>query len=308
MFTESINEGFRLARRNPQLIYIRIALVFINVAIFLIMVGIPAFIAASRIGMDMAHAGSLFHTFLKDPVEILSRYLGFLLIIFISFIICLTFISLLHIYVLSGTLGVLKNSAIVKGYRFSFSSFFKEAGEHIFPLIWMICLTTTIFFIIFAIFFILSFIGMDIRDSISGHGFFIKDFMASFFVLFVIVFGLISSVASMIFIVYSMVVAVVETGGVMSAAKKTFAFLINKPSAFFFFIILIAGFIGANVILLLFAAPMSMLFHMKLLTTISAAVLNTIIQSYLVVVMWSSLTAFYIKAVTHEVSQINYDI
>lgn len=306
MFSESINDGFRLTHRNPQLIYIRIALVFINIAIFLIMVGAPVFASASRIGMDMAHAGSLFHTFLNDPVEILSRYLGFLLIIFVSFIIWLTFVSLLHIYVLSGTLGVLKKSALVKGYRFSFSSFFKEAGEHIFPLMWMICLTTTVFFIISLTFFILSFIGMDIRDSISGRGLFIKDFMASFFVLFVIVFGLIASIASLIFTVYSMVVAVVEAGGVMRAARTTFAFLMDKPSAFFFYIILIAGIIGANVILLLFSTPLSIFSGMRI--TIVVVVLNAIIQSYMMLVMWSSLTAFYIKAVTHEVSQINYDI
>ncbi|MDO8281412.1 MAG: hypothetical protein Q7U10_02100 [Thermodesulfovibrionia bacterium] len=306
MFTESINEGFRLTHRNPQLIYIRIALVFINIAIFLIMVGAPVFTAASRIGMDMAHAGDLFYTFLKDPVEIFSRYLGFLLIIFISFIICLTFISLLHIYVLSGTLGVLKKSAIVKGYRFSFSSFFKEAGDHIFPLMWMICLTTTVFFIISVIFFILSIIGMDIKESISGRGLFIKDFMISFSVLFVIVFGLIASVASLIFTVYSMVVAVVETGGVISAAKKTFAFLMDKPSAFIFLIVLIAGFIGANVILLLFSAPLSMLSGIKI--SIAAAVLNSILQSYMMLVMWSALTAFYIKAAKHGVSEINYEI
>jgi hypothetical protein len=308
MFIESINEGFRLTHRNPQLIYIRIALVFIIIAGFFFMVGLPVIAAGSIIGMDMSHAKELFYSFAQDPFDIFSRYIGLLFIILISFMLYLVFASLLHLYILGGTLGELKISALDTRSSFSFSSFLKEARKNLFTLLWLISITTTGFFVLFVLFSILSVAGLVISGTLDGGGVFIQNFLDSFFSLSVMVFGSIISIASLTFIIYSVVVAVVEPDGVLIAIKKTFVFLRERPSAFFFYFILMAGIAVVNILIFALEIPLKMAFDTGLLTIIFLILLNMIFKSYLIVVMWSCLVVFYIKAVNYRASKPSYDI
>lgn len=308
MFMESIKEGFRLTHRNSQLVYIRMALGLINIIGFFLIVGGPAAAAAKSIGMDLSNASGLFNTLLKDPFDILSKYLVLLLIIFVAFIVYLIFSSLLHLYVLSGTLGVLKNSVTDMRYSFSFSSFLSESGKHFFPLMWLMSVTFMGLFLVLTVFLILSIIGFDIREPVSGAGSFINVFVSSFINLAFVVFGSIISLAAFVFVVYSMAVSVIEGSGVMNSLRKTSIFLKDRPSAFIYYFVLFFGIFAVNVLILLFEVPMGMASDGRLLMTLMAAFTGIAIQSYLMVALWSCLIVFYVKATNLIVHQPAYDI
>lgn len=307
MFTEFIKEGLRLTHRNSQLVYIRAALTLINIVGFIVIVGVPALAVAGRIGMDISNVTGLFYTLLKDPFSILSKYLVLLLVIFAAFMIYLIFSSLLHLYVLGGTLGVLNNSTADTRYGFSFSSFFRESGKHFFPLMWLISITSIGFFFVLAMLLIFSIAGFGVMDTVIGAGTFIKDFISSFISISVIVFSIIISFASFVFVVYSMAVSVAEGSGAMNTIRKTYSFLRDNPSAFIFYIMLLIGIFIVN--LLIFSlVPPGMVSGGRFLITLTAAFAGVVMQSYVMVLLWSCLIVFYVKATKKIIHQPSYDI
>lgn len=308
MFIETINKGFSLTHRNLQLVYIRISFIFINIVGFFVIVGLPVTAVVASIGIDTAHLEDFILTFIQDPEGVVSAYVGLILLVFISLMVYIAFVSVLHLYVLSGTLGVLKNSALKTGERFSFSSFFIEARRHFFLLLWLISITALIFFALLVIFSILSGIGSGIGEFLSGGGEFMKDFTDSFFSLFIMVFGGIIIAASLIFIVYSVAISVTGNDGVMDTIRRTSAFLTDKPSAFVFIIILSAGLMAINVLSFFVEAPLSLVFDNGLLIFLIVALINTVVQSYLMILFWSCIITFYIKASNYKASLVNYDI
>jgi hypothetical protein len=151
-------------------------------------------------------------------------------------------------------------------------------------------------------------ISSGIGELFSGGGEFIKDFTNSFFSLSIIIFGGIISIAVFIFMIYSVAISVTVEDGVMDAIKRTFAFLMERPSALIFFIILSAGFIAISVAVFFIKAPLSMIFDNALLVSLIVAVINTVVQSYLMIVFWGCLISFYIKASNYKTSRVNYNI
>ncbi len=129
MMIECIKEGFHLANRNYQLVFLRIIVVIINFISLLFFLGLPIIVAVAYMGFDLSHAVDLLPDLMENPFDLLSKYLGLVFLIGISFIFYLTFVSTIILYSLGGTLGVLRNSAVNIQYRFSLSSFFKEANN-----------------------------------------------------------------------------------------------------------------------------------------------------------------------------------
>ncbi len=308
MFIESINNGINLVHSNLQLIYIRIALIFINIAGFFVIVGLPAAAAVASFGIDAEHLDDLFMSIVQDPEGAVSAYVGFMLLILLSLFIYTAFASVLHLYVLSGTLGALKRSALKEGEVFSFSSFFSEARRYFFLLVGLISITSLIFLAVLIMFSILSGIGSEMGSLISGGGEFMKDFTDSFFMFSGVIFGGIILAAAFIFIIYSIVISVTSEDGVMDTIKRTSVFLMEKPSAFLFFIILSIGLLTVNAVFFFLHLPMNMLFDNTLLVSLIVVMINTVVQSYLMVVFWGCLIAFYVKASNYKVSRVTYDI
>lgn len=308
MIVECIKEGFKLTHKNSQLILLRIAVTGINLLSFLIFMGIPIFVAITHLGMDITHVKETLLYLFKNPFEIISKYLGLLFLIAAAFIFYLTFASFLFLYALSGTLGVLKNSALNMQYKFSLSSFFKEAKKRFYTLLWVISVLSLGFGAAFILIILLSGIVIAIQQSLIGTETSLGMFLNSFLTLSIIIFGIMTFLAAGIFIVYSIVISVIGEGGVMDSIKKTFNFLKDKPAAFLFFIIILFGFITAIFILLIIEIPFGMLPDKSPLITAAFYIINAVVQSYLSIVVWSSLIVFYIKGANYPVSCATYDI
>jgi hypothetical protein len=300
MIIECIREGFHLAHRNWQLILLRLAVTIINFIAFFFFMGIPIYIGMVHLGMDITHAVDLLSQLLQDPFDFISKYLAILSLIIAAFIFYLIFSSVLFLYVLGGTLGILKSSAINREFRFTLSSFFKEARIHFSHLFWLLFLLLTGFVALLISLVISGVIGVSILRGLPETGALIHVFLTSFFGLSILVFGLLIFLSAIVFILFSVVASVVEGKGVVESIKKAFNLLTNKPETFLLYLLLLIGIFAANLTLLIVETPLG---RMPVVITLT----NMIFQNYLAVIFWGSLVAFYVR-VTRPVGPITYDI
>jgi len=283
-----IKEGFRLTHRNWQLILIHVVVAVINILSLFLFLGVPIFVAMTYLGIDIAHAKDVLPHLFRDPLEFVTRYMGLIFFIITAMIFYLIFVSLIYLYTLGGTLGVLRNSAMDKGHGFKLSSFFSEAKRHFTRLFWLLSvliLAITALFVVFATFSGIAAIvlqGIDIKNTS------VQMFFNSFLSLFIIVFGLIILYFAVVFVVYSVVISVIEEKGIMESMKRTFNFLMDNTIAFLYYFLLLIGITAANLVLVTLSV-----------IPVFAPLINLFLQNYLSVVLWSSLIVFYVNC-THS--------
>jgi hypothetical protein len=110
--------------------------------------------------------------------------------------------------------------------------------------------------------------------------------------------------ASIIFSVFSMVISVVTMEGAMPSMSRAYNFIKDRPQSLLFCTILFIGIITANAIFFSLQIPIQLMPFMMPLVY----VLNAFGESYLVIVMWSSLLMYYIKSVNYPVYAAGYEI
>ena len=309
MILECIKEGFNLANKNLQLVFIRIAVTIINLVSFFISLGIPVLFAIIYMGFDLAHAKDLLPFLAENPGKFVSRYMGLVFLVGSSFVFYLTFVSILFLYSLGGTLGVLRTSAVNIQYKFSLSSFFKESNRNFGRLFWLISLVSfgaTVLFVAFTVSGVL--IAAIIQVLAGGGGGILELFFSSFIMVSVIILSIIFFSACLIFTGYSMVVSVMNGNGSMDCIKKTFDFLKQKPEAFLFYFILFAGSIIANSLFFVLKMPFNAVPVLGPVMNISLTLFSAVFQSYLALVIWSSLIIYYLKGTDYPVHSAEYQI
>jgi len=301
---ECIKEGFHLANRNYQLVFLRIIVVIINFISLLFVLGLPVIAAVAYMGFDLSHAVDLLPDLMENPFNLLSKYLGLVFLIGISFILYLMFVSVIILYSLGGTLGVLKNSAVNVQYRFSLASFFKEANNIFSRLYWLISILFLIFIALFAAVIISGGIVAGFMQGFSWSETTLEVFLGSFVFLSTIIFGIIIFLSGLIFTVYSILCLVIEEKGSADTIKNTFNYLKKTPQAFLFFIILFAGAVAINLVFFIIMIPLGMI----PLVDIVLYLVNVVFQNYLAIVVWSALTVYYSKTASYPLNTTTYDI
>ena len=308
MIIESIREGFNLANKNLPLVLVRVAATIIYLVSFFIFLSIPVVIAVTYMGIDLARAGDMLPSFMGNPFEFISRYLGLVFLVGSAFLLYLTFASVLFLYVLGGTLGVLRNSAVNIQYRFSLSSFFSEAGRNFGPLFWLVSVILMAVTGILIVFVVSGgIIAAAVQTMTGGEGT-LSVFFNSFVLVTSIIFSIILLLGCCIFSVYSVVVSVIDGKGAMESIKRTSDFLKKRPGALVFYFILLAGIIAINIIFLILRVPFSMVPVLAPLMQIVLTLFSSVLQSYLAVVLWSCLIAYYMRGTDYPVYSSAYEI
>ncbi len=308
MILECIKEGFNRANQNLQLVLIRIAVTIINLVSLFIFIAIPLVIAALYMGFELAHARELLPYLLGNPFEFISRYLGLILLIGFSFLLYLTFVSMLFLYMIGGTLGVLRSSAENIGYKFSLSSFFMEAKQNywrLFRLIFLVSLGCTALFIALVLFGGIS--AAIVQVLTAGRGV-MEVFFNSFVLVSMISFSIIYILACIVFSAYSMVISVTDGTDSMECIKRTFDFLKQRPGAILFFFILLVGGGGVNFMFFILKMPFSMVPVLGQMMNIVLTLFSAVFQGYIAIVIWSSLIAYYLKIIDRPVNSTIYEI
>ncbi len=204
-----------------------------------------------------------------------------------------------------GTLGVLRNSSLDTQYRFSFSSFFAEAKNLFFPLLWLFTIALLGIGGIVIVFGILTVIGFSVIHPYSSSGTTFSTFLVSFFILLAIFSGLIIVLGGLIFTFYAAIALAVGKKGVVDSFGDTWNYLTNKPAAFLFYIILVIAMVAIYIALNVIAGLFSMIPVAGFVIGIPYRFAVSILINYLSVAMWSSLLVFYIRGINLPVNQNN---
>ena len=197
------------------------------------------------------------------------------------------------LYLLSGTLGVLKSSAVDEGCRFSLSRFFTEAGRNFTGFLWLLSTLMAGFMAVMIVFAVIGGTGFAVIKSLGDTGISFQVFLKSFITLSYIIVGVLSLFAAIVFAAYSITVSIVEGTGTMVSIRTAYYFLLGRPGAFLFYMILLAGLLAANVVFIPFS-----------IIPLAAPLINTVLQSYLSIVLWSSLLVYYMKNRGNTVTNI----
>ena len=307
MIIESIKQGIRMAHKNWQVILVRMFVGIVNLILFFIIVGIPIAVGIFSLGFDITHAKDMLPSIVENPVEIISKYFGFVILIFVSIIIYVTIASALVLYVFGGMLGVLGNTVVDEQYKFSLSSFFAKAKKFLFPLLSLFSLASLAIFAILIVFGITAGILISIVSTYGGLAKTVSVFAAYFLSLL----GITIILGGIIFTAYSAISLVVENDRVIASFENAWKFIKINPMAFVFCILVFMGIIAANFILIALGASLSAHPMTGFLFIIPQRFLSYIVQSYLGVIMWGSLIAYYVKSVhipVHKSQTAMYDI
>lgn len=304
MIIECFKEGFNLANKNYQLVFLRIIVIIINFLSLLVFIGIPIIASVAYLGFDLSHAVDLLPDLMENPFNFLSTYLGLVFLIGISFIFYLLLASTIILYTLGGTLGVLRNSAINIQYRFSLSSFFKEANKLFSRLFRLLSILLLIFIILFAAVILSAGIVAGFIQGFSWAETPLEVFFSSFVMSSIIILSTIFFLTWFMFMVYCILSSVLEEKGSLDSIKNTFNFLKKNSRAFLFFIISFVGAIIINLVFFIIMIPLGMLPFVNIVLYL----VSVVFQNYLSVVVWSSLTVYYIKASNYPVYTATYDI
>ncbi len=308
MIIDSIKEGILLTNRNWQVILLRIAVTIINITGLIILVGIPVFIAAASLGVDMAQAENVILEFAESPVDIVSHYSGMILFVLFCFLLYITAASVLIIYAFGGMLGVLKNAALSRQYKFSFSSFLNEARKYFMPFCWLLTLASLIILAVMIVFGILIALVVTIGQGLGGSGSSFLVFLSSFITLLIIFLTVLSVIGSVIYTSYACISLTVDNEGVMASFRKAWEFIMGRPVSFLFYIILIVCIFVINIVLMVFGFAFQTIPVVGVVFYMPYQLIYYAVQCYLAIVMWASLVAFYRRGTGRNIQEATYDI
>ncbi len=304
MIIETIKDGFRLANRNLQLVFIRIIVTIINLAGLVIFLGLPVLVAIAFLGFDIEQAQDLLPSIMNNPLDVVSRYLGLVFLLVAALFLYAIFSSTLMLFSFSGIMGVLRNAAVDTQFKFTVPFFFKEAGRNFFRLLRVLSLLISLSIVLMIFILVIAGISAAINQSFSGDGNSIEVFFNSFFKIFITIMSIIIVLTGIIFAIFSMVVSVVDMEGAVASMSGAYTFIKEKPRSLLFSVTLFFGIIMANAVFFALQIPMqAMPFMMPLMY-----LLNTFVQSYLIIVMWSSLIMYYITSKNYPVKSAGYEI
>ncbi len=310
MYIDTITKGIRLANKNWKLLLVQFVLMISTCAGFVLLIGIPLAVAFVFFGVDLVAAKNILQM-LNDPMNIVSKYLGLVIFILSFVLLYITLVSIIGIFTLGGTIGVLRNSINDNVYTFSVASFIKEGKRLFVPLMW---LTLIIGIILISVFFVFGVIGggaISATSYLKGRSTPIALFIGTFLSILVIILGAVSFLAVFAFSIFSIVILAVEESKPIAAIKKTYRFLSATTKAFVFYLILFCCYIAAAVVVLLIGYPFSLIPIVGPLLNLPYQIISYVIYSYLNLVLFASMAVFYLEnrgstcpqaeGLTHEV-------
>jgi hypothetical protein len=287
-----IGRGFGLIHENWQLILVHVVMMVILVVGLFIIIGIPVAAAVFVIGVDIAELERLEAIIdtTDDPMELISRYLGIIIVIVISFLVYITLGFLLWVYVIGGSAGIIGKSIKESQGGFSMEVFFKEANRLFLP---MTGYTTVIGLALIGAVMLLGILGAAAAVLVgeiateSAIGTFIK-------VLSVLVFG----TGGFILMFGLMVAFALGTGalaidgrGPMDSMDVGFRHLWEHPGSLWLVGILFLGYIGIQFPLVLIGAVAELIGGAILSLPVQLAM--NIFQSYLSLVLLAVVLVYY---------------
>lgn len=292
---EAIKDGFRLINKNWQLVLVQLGMVIISSLGFFIIVGIPLAIAFIMFGIDLTGLADIKDIFriLKEPSEIISRYLGLFLIIIASFLVYVILIALFGIYVFGGSVGVLGRSLRDRTLRFNMHTFFDEAKK-LFPRLFGF--TAVVGILVIAAAFILGILGGSIAALVSfakSQDSTLALFFGTFFslILVIIAFALILGIISIT--LYGIACLFFKGTGPIKSLREVIHYLVSHPNAFWLYTILCGGYILISFLMILLSYPFTLIPVTGTIFSFPYQLISYVFQTYLGLAIIATILSYY---------------
>jgi hypothetical protein len=294
-YVEAIKSGFNLINERWQLVAIQAGMMIANCIGFFVIVGIPLGIAFVLFGLDLtglAESRNIIDV-LRNPLELLSKYMGFVIIIVLSFLVYLLIATIIGIYVFGGSIGIIGRGIQEPSLKFGIRSFFREAKRLFFPLMWF-SLVMGLIFIVIA--FILGLFGGGIaalvqvlKSQDSTLGLFIGIFLALLLALFAIGMILIALAVA----VYGIAALFFKGTGAFRSVRESALFLWDNQNAFWLYMLLFMAYILASFVFMLISYPFNLIPIIGTIISFPLQLVLYIVQSYLGLVIIATIFIYY---------------
>ena len=294
-FIEAIKDGFRLVNRNWQLVLIQISMLFISAIGAFIIVGLPLAIAFIIFGIDLTGLTDVRDVLgmLRGPSDILSKYLGLVLIILSSILLYVLAIALLGIYVFGGSIGIIGRSLRDGSLKFQMGIFFGEAKSLFLRLLGFTSVIAIIFIIAF---FFLGILGGGIAALVSfaqTQDSTLALFFGTFFSLILFVIALFVILGILSVALYGMAALFFKDAGPAKSVREATRYLIRNPNAFWLYAVLFLGYLGAFFLLILLSYPFTLIPVIGTILSFPYQLISYTFQTYLGLMIIAAAFSYY---------------
>jgi hypothetical protein len=292
---EAIKDGFRLINRNWQLVLIQLSMVFISSIGFFIIVGIPLAIAFIFFSIDLTQFANIRDIFniLKEPSDILSKYLGLFLIVLSSFLFYVILVALLGIYIFGGSVGVIGRSIRENSSKFNVRVFFDEAKR---LFVRLLGFTSVIGVILIIAAFALGILGGGIAAVVSfaqTQDSTLALFFGTFFSLLLIIVAAVIILGILSITLYGIASLFFKGTGSIMSVKEATRYLIGHPNAFWLYTVLFAGYLIASFLLILLSYPFTLIPIIGTVLSFPYQLISYAFETYLGLMIIAAILSYY---------------
>lgn len=297
-YTDAVKSGFRLINRNWQLVAVQVGMMMANCVGFFVIVGIPLGIAFIIFGLDLtglAETRDIMGLF-KHPSELISKYMGLVLVVVSSFLLYLLMITTAGIFVFAGSVGSIGRAVLDPSRKFGMKPFFAEAKQLFFPLMWFSLVMGLVFI---AIAFLLGLLGGGVAavvQTAKSQDSTLALFLGIFFSLILALCAIIVILAAIAVTVYGIAVLFFKEERAVRSLRDAVVFLWNRQSAFWLYVLLFFGYLTASFILMLFTYPFNLVPIIGAIISFPLQLVSFVVQSYIGLVILATVFIYYYDA------------
>lgn len=294
-YTDAVKSGFRLINRNWQLVAVQAGMMIANCIGFFIIVGIPLGIAFIIFGLDLTGLAETrdIMGLLRHPTELISKYMGLVLIVVTSFLLYILVVATAGLFVFSGSIGTIGHAVLDPSRKFSMKLFFAEAKRTFSPLMWFSSFMGLVYI---AIAFFLGLFGGGVAalvQSAKSQDSTLALFLGIFFSLVLALFALIVILGAIAVTVYGIAVLFFKTEGAIRSFRDAVRFLWNRHSAFWLYVLLFFAYLVASFILMLFTYPFKLIPFIGTLISFPLQLVSYGVQSYIGLAILATIFIYY---------------
>jgi hypothetical protein len=259
-YSETIKGGFRLVNRNWQLVAVQAVAKVISCVGFFLLIGIPLMVAFIKFGVDLIGVAETRNVLgmLYNLRDLLSRYFGLVLAVVAGGLLYLLLMTMIWLYTLAGSVGVIGSDIREPSSRFSMHGFFEGARKFFFPLSWYFLVVGLVFV---AIFFVLGLFGGGVAALISAaraQDSTLALFLGMFFYLVLMLLGAVLFLGALAATAYGIAVLFFRRTGAIRSFTSGLNFIWTRPDAFWLYVLLLAGYVILSFIVILLISPFYM--------------------------------------------------
>jgi hypothetical protein len=294
-YSEAIKGGFRLINRKWQLIAVQAGMMLFNCVSFFVLVGIPLGIAFIMFGLDLTGLAELndLMGMLKDPAALLSKYFGLVLTVLICLLVYIVLVTLVGLYVFSGSIGTLGRSLLEPSPGFSLRAFHREAKKLFSPLMWYSLVVGLVFI---GITFVLGLLGGGVAVAVSSAKSYdstLALFLGIFFSLVLVLIGLSVILVALAATVYGTAVLFFKREGSFRSFTEAVKFLWDKPHSFWLYVILLSGYVAMSFLVMLVVYPFNLIPIIGPVIAFPFQIVSYVVRGYLGLVLIAAVFIYY---------------